>query len=361
MASSSGAPQPASAAATPFAAFSDALAALERYRPLLVAELRATLDAREGPPFDLMRYHLGWADGHGRAIEGRGGKLLRPSLCLLSCEAAGGDAASALPAAAAVELLHNFTLIHDDVEDASPQRHGRSTLWKLRDEAQAINTGDGMFALAHLTLLGLSQRGQPADRVLAAVRLLDEATLRLCQGQHLDLTFAEEASITEAQYIEMIEGKTASLLAASCALGALLGGAPPATVAALHEFGRRLGLAFQIRDDVLGCWGDAAETGKPAGDDLREGKKSYPVVVGLERASAEQRAALTAVLAGGAPDEAISSACRLLEELGAREACEIAARGHAGGAIAALQGLALHPDRRPELEALAHFAVARAS
>jgi geranylgeranyl diphosphate synthase type I len=307
-----------------------------------------------------MRYHLGWEDEGGSAIEARGGKLLRPALCLLACEALGGDWRAALPAAAAIELLHNFTLIHDDVEDASPRRHGRPTLWKLYGEAQAINAGDGMFALAHVTLLRLAERGVPNERVLAAARALDEASLRLCAGQHLDLTYSTRDAITEREYLDMIGGKTAALLAASCAMGALLAGGDGATTGALYEFGRRLGLAFQVRDDLLGIWGDAAETGKPVGGDLIEGKKSYPVVVALERSGARQ-AELLAALADAASGGDAGAARGLLEELGARGACERAAVEHGESAIASLAGLALDADRRGELEALARFAATRAS
>ncbi len=332
----------------------------DRYRPAVLAELRSALAQRTVPPFTLMRYHLGWEDQAGRPVEARGGKLLRPTLCLLCCEAVGGDWRSALPAAAALELLHNFTLIHDDVEDASPRRHGRETLWRLRGEPQAINVGDGMFALAHMTLLQLEQRGHPAGRVLQAARMLDGATLRLCEGQHLDLVSPEQPSVREKDYLAMIEGKTAALLAASCGVGALLGGGPPATVVALQEFGHRLGLAFQIRDDILGIWGQEEETGKPAGDDLRAGKRSYPAVAALEHASAAQRSELEELLASAqSDDDATLRACRLLEQLGARDASERAALGHAEAAVAALDGVSLEATPRQELELLARFAAQR--
>jgi geranylgeranyl diphosphate synthase type I len=309
-----------------------------------------------------MRYHLGWEDRTGRPVDDRGGKLLRPALCLLSCEAAGGDWNAALPAAAALELLHNFTLIHDDIEDESAHRHGRETLWRLTGVAQAINAGDGMFALAHLTLLRLSERGHPPDRVLRAARLLDEATVQLCAGQHLDLSNAGRPDVSLEDYLSMIEGKTASLLAASCAIGALLGGADGDTVERLHEFGRRLGLAFQIRDDVLGIWGDASVTGKPESDDLRAGKKSYPVVLALERLSGEDRATLVSLLAkGDLSDDDVARARELLDSAGAREESERVAREHSDLAIAALEGLPLDAGGLGELRALARFAGARSA
>lgn len=340
----------------------DAERLIDRYRSASMAELRSLLAERAGPPYDLMRYHLGWEDRAGKPSEGRGGKLLRPALCLLCCEALGGDWRSALPAAAALELLHNFTLIHDDVEDASRQRHGRETLWSLWGQPQAINAGDGMFTLAHVALLRLRDRGHPQERVLQACQTLDQAALRLCEGQHRDLAYTQERAITQEDYLQMIEGKTAALLAATAGIGALLGGGSAQAVEAFSEFGRRLGLAFQIQDDVLGIWGDEEETGKPASDDLRAGKKSYPVVVALERASPEERDSLLSLLAQGElDDDAVQEARGLLARLAAREESERAALEHAEAAIASLAGCSLQPDRLVDLERLARFAAQRRS
>jgi len=338
------------------------LDAIARYRPAVMAELRSALAGRSGPPYSLMRYHLGWEDETGRKIDENGGKLLRPALCLLCCEAVGGEPERVLPAAASIELLHNFSLIHDDLEDRSEQRHGRETLWRRWGEAQAINTGDGMFALAHATLLRLTELGHPPERVLEAVRMLDEATLRLCEGQHRDLLYEGERGIPTADYMEMIEGKSAVLIAAGCGIGALLGGADDSTVRGLYEFGCRLGLAFQIRDDVLGIWGDSTITGKPAGDDLRAGKNSYPVVAGFERASAEQRKLLEELLADDKPREAdVERGCLLLEEVGAREESERMAVEQAERAVTYLGDLPLNEEFRRNLEQLARFAATRSA
>ena len=333
---------------------------IERYRTEIVNALLAALEDRHEPPYAQMRYHLGWQDREGRPIEGRSGKLLRPALCLLACEAVGGDWRRALPAAAAIELLHNFTLIHDDVEDDSEERHGRATLWTIWGRDQAINVGDGMFALAHVTILGLQEQGYAPPQTLRAVQMLDAATLHLCEGQQADLALPQESGTTREAYLQMIEGKTAALLAACAGIGALLGGGSDETVAALTEFGRRLGFAFQIQDDVLGIWGDTAMTGKPVDDDLRARKRSYPIVIALERGSPDVRRTLQGFLAKEALDEAdIAGVCALLEELGAREESERTARGHAQAAIASLAGLQLQDEHRAELTALAQFAVDR--
>jgi len=329
---------------------------LARYRRPVLDALRAAVAAHPAPPFDLLPYHLGWADREGRPAESPGGKLLRPTLCLLACEAAGGAWRDALPAAAALELLHNFTLVHDDVEDASEERHGRATLWRVTGEAQAINAGDGLFALAHATLLSLDA---PAERVLAAARMLDDATLALCEGQHRDLTAGDGGEHSRAGYLAMVDGKSCALLAASTGIGALVGGADEATVAALREYGRRLGFAFQVRDDILGIWGDPEVTGKPASDDLRAGKRTFPVVVALERAGAAGRDELLALL--DRDDADLARARELLERAGARDESERAAAEHAGRAVEALAGLPLDAGRRAELVLLARFAADRSA
>ncbi len=332
----------------------------DRYRPGVLAELHQALDSRGGPPYGLMRYQMGWEDAKGTLMDYGGGKLLRPALCLLCCEALGGDARSALPAAAALELVHNFSLIHDDIEDKSKFRHGRPALWRVAGIDLAINAGDGMFALANATLMRLAEAGQPPERVVRAVRMLTDATLRLCEGQHLDLEFERERGVSIEQYVEMIEGKSAVLLAAACGLGALLAGADDKEVDGLYEFGRRLGLGFQIRDDALGIWGNTAVTGKPSGDDLRAGKNSYPIVVALDRADRAQRAQLEALLAEKNPaDGDVAAGARLVEQLGAREECDRAAAEHVERAVTLLGDLPLLEKRRAELAQIARFAGAR--
>ena len=268
-----------------------------------------------------------------------------------------------MPAAAAIELIHNFTLIHDDIEDASHSRHGRDTVWRVWGEAQAINAGDGMFALARLALQRLRKAGVAAPLVLEVARLVDEACLALCEGQHLDLEFEGRLDVSPDDYLAMISGKTAALMAASTAVGALLGGASQNVLGALQEFGRRLGLAFQIQDDVLGIWGDPAQTGKPAGDDIVARKKSFPVVHALERGSDGDRRLLRRVYAGGeVGPEDVQEVLAVLERAGARVAGEEAVARHVREALSALERLPeldLVPARRRELEALADHLVRR--
>jgi geranylgeranyl diphosphate synthase type I len=196
--------------------------------------------------------------------------------------AAGGDWQSALPAAAAVELLHNFSLIHDDIQDNSPYRRGRLAVWKLWGIPQAINAGDAMFTLAHMALNPL-QESHPPGVVLKAHELLENACLALTQGQYLDISYEARSDLTLEAYWPMVGGKTAALLATCTELGALTAQVSPDTQESYRELGRYLGLAFQVQDDLLGIWGDAAVTGKSSESDLVAGKNSLPVLFGLSQ------------------------------------------------------------------------------
>lgn len=238
--------------------------------------------------YEMLTYHMGWT-GEGAGPEAAG-KRIRPLMVLLCAAASAGldtDAPldqpnwkKALPAAAAVELVHNFSLVHDDIQDNSDKRRGRPTLWTKWGMPQAINAGDGLFVLSNLAVTDLAEN-YPADLALRAARVLHETCLDLTRGQYMDISYEERLDLGEDDYWPMITGKTAALLAGCCQMGAILGGADPATEAAYRDFGLALGLAFQVQDDILGIWGDEAVTGKSAASDLLEGKKSLPVLYGL--------------------------------------------------------------------------------
>lgn len=332
---------------------------LSRYRKPVLDTMRAALDRPGVEHISLMRYHLGWEDANGAAIDAPGGKMLRPAFCLLACEAVGGDVGRALPAAAAIELLHNFTLIHDDIEDASNTRHGRETLWRRVGIPLAINAGDGLFVLAQRTLLDMTDAGVPADRVIEAARVLHEACVVLCEGQHADISFESRHRVSLAEYEAMIAGKTAALLGASAHIGAIAGGADNATAAALGDCARKLGMGFQVQDDVLGIWGDAAITGKPVADDIRSKKRSFPVVWAFERAPAAARERLDAIYSGAMNETAVDEAVALLTESGAQAASTAEAERWVAEALRVLGGLRLDPSRRGEIEVLAAFFVRR--
>lgn len=260
---------------------------VQRYFGDLDAEMRAVVaSAPRAPEFDvLLQYPLGWMDAHGVPYNQPTGKRIRPLVLLLCTEAAGGDWRQALPAAAAVELLHNFTLLHDDIQDDSPLRHGRPTVWKIWGRANAINAGDALFTLSYCALHKLEDT-TPAATVLAIWRVFNETMLELTRGQHLDMRFEHQPVVTVDEYISMIRGKTAALLAACAQIGALVGSNDPARAKHFADFGMNLGIAFQIHDDILGIWGDPKVTGKSAATDILAKKKSLPVLYGLERSKA---------------------------------------------------------------------------
>lgn len=253
-------------------------------RPALREELeKAIAQAGDhGTPelLTMITYQLGWTgENAGPKAEG---KQLRGLFCLLACQAAGGEWRDALPAAAAVELIHNFSLIHDDIEDNGQLRRGRPTVWKIWGEAQAINTGDAMFALANASLLNLAETVS-RERTLEASNLFHTTCLRLTQGQHLDIAFEDQDQVELETYWQMVSGKTASLLAFSLESGALCASADPIIQNHFHEFGYYLGLAFQAQDDILGIWGDEERTGKTTTGDLVTRKKTLPVLYGLNQ------------------------------------------------------------------------------
>lgn len=258
--------------------------AFSAYLPLIEAEMRALLappDAAAAGHYEIMQYHLGWLDPALRPAQAPTGKRIRPVLCLLACAAAGGDPRLAAPAAAGLELLHNFSLLHDDIEDNSATRRHRPTAWTLFGMPIACNAGDGMFSLAHLAFLRLAGHGIPAERIVAALQRFDETCLALTEGQFLDMAFEKQLDVTPADYFRMIAGKTGALLAAAPEIGALIAGAASETAAAYRHYGAALGRAFQLQDDILGIWGDEAETGKSAASDILSKKKSLPVLYAL--------------------------------------------------------------------------------
>jgi geranylgeranyl diphosphate synthase type I len=228
-----------------------------------------------------MQYHMGWLDATLRPADAPAGKRIRPMLCVLACAAAGGDPRAALPAAAGLELLHNFSLLHDDIEDNSPLRRHRPTTWTIFGMPITCNAGDGMFSLAHMAFYRLEALGVPPAIVLRALRRFDEMCVALTEGQFLDMSFERRLRVTPGDYFRMIAGKTGALLAVAPEIGALVAGAPEDTCAAYRRYGAALGRAFQLQDDILGIWGDEAATGKSAASDILSKKKTLPVIYAL--------------------------------------------------------------------------------
>jgi geranylgeranyl diphosphate synthase type I len=252
--------------------------------PAIETKLQQVVDRLDEPStrsfFKMLTYHMGWSGNH--AGPETTGKRIRPLLVLLTCAACEKDWHSALPAAACLELIHNFSLAHDDIQDKSILRRGRLAVWKKWGTAQAINVGDVLLILAQLALLENRNNYTP-EIVLHVEEIIDNACLALSCGQFLDIAYEKQADLSIEDYWQMISGKTATLLSACTHIGAILGGADELNQGNYRSFGNYLGLAFQVQDDYLGIWGNSAFTGKSTESDLLTGKKTLPVLFGLSK------------------------------------------------------------------------------
>lgn len=333
--------------------------AFDNLLPQVEAELKGIVRLPHhslGTYYGMMRYHLGWTDEAFQPVQTHPGKRIRPILCLLSCQALGGRIEQALPAAASLELIHNFSLVHDDIQDASHTRRGRRAVWDIWGSAQGINVGDGLFVLARLALHRLGERGVSPARQQAATLALDRACLALCEGQFFDMTFEDHLEVDSDQYLWMIQHKTAALLATSTQLGAIIATDDTEVIAHLYSFGENLGMAFQIRDDVLGTWGDEQLTGKSAATDIRDKKKTLPVVYALHQDGDRDAARELSKLytQPGLLDRTdIQAALALLDQVGAREHAEEMEAKYYHQAVSSLDQTGLEVAAQANLLALA--------
>jgi geranylgeranyl diphosphate synthase type I len=288
--------------------------------------------------YDMHRYHLGWLDDSMERVVGPPGKKLRPALCLLVAESLAKDWRPALAAATAVELVHNFSLIHDDIQDNSPLRRFRPAVWSLWGVAQGINAGDALLIVAEQAVLE-AEPPLPADVALGSLRLLNTTCRALCEGQYLDMLFENEPVVTVEQYLEMIERKTARLFQCAAELGAFCVGADSDAQAQVGRFASALGLAFQAADDLLGIWSPEAETGKTADLDVANRKKTLPVVLGLAAPPSVESDRLRSLfrLDRLLTADETSEATRILEQLGSREQATARARAYRDTALATLR------------------------
>ncbi len=335
-------------------------AATRELLPLIEDAMRRVVESHPAPAayYGMMRYYLGWADERLRPAKEPTGKRMRPLVCLLACGAVGGEIEAALPAAAALELLHNFTLIHDDIEDEDEYRHHRPTLWYLWGAPQAINAGDGMHVLAYSALLDLTRSRADVDTVLEVFHLLIGTSLRITEGQHLDLEYEERTNITTADYLDMIARKSAAIIRCATGIGARLGGGTAQEVVSLERYGETLGMAFQICDDILGLWGTPELTGKPVGADLARRKKTYPVVYALTHARGVERTTLQRFFAAAEPTVTqLDDARRIIERMGVIEQAQQLVDDFSNQARAALAPLPLSASREALLELADRLAV----
>ncbi|HET7702846.1 MAG TPA: polyprenyl synthetase family protein [Candidatus Limnocylindrales bacterium] len=297
--------------------------------------------------YEMVRYHLG-LDGSGASA----GKRMRPLLGLLAYASIAGDYRPALPGAAAVELGHNFSLVHDDIEDGDRERRHRPTVWALHGVAQAINTGDMLFSLSRMALHRLTDLGFSDAKVLRLMRLYDETCVALCEGQYIDIATSEADDVMSVElYFDMIGRKTAALIAASIEAGALLATDDDEVIARYRGFGWALGLAFQLNDDLLGIWGAEQATGKKPSDIARR-KKTLPVIYAFEHAGPEDRERLMTLYGNGGPTaDDVAEIIAILERTGAHDFTRAEARRRRDEALAELDAAGVvDPDARARLE-----------
>ncbi|MFD5146986.1 family 2 encapsulin nanocompartment cargo protein polyprenyl transferase [Streptomyces sp. NPDC058401] len=333
----------------------EAAVLLERTRETVNPELRRTVESLPGSMRHVAMYHFGWEHEDGTPAAGSTGKAIRPALVLAAAQALRGDgvAGDAVRAAVAVELAHNFTLLHDDVIDKDVRRRGRPTAWTVFGTSDAIITGDAMMALA---LRLLAEDPHPASA--AASARLAACIIELCAGQQADCAFEQRPSVSLDECLTMATAKTGALLGCACALGALYAGAGPDEVDAMDAFGREAGLAFQLIDDLIGIWGDPGHTGKPAGADLLARKKSLPVVAALTSGTPAGEE-LAALYAGPMTGDDVARAAAAVERAGGRDWAQAHAADRMGRAVQQLSRAVPDLGAAGGLLALAEFVTRR--
>ena len=334
------------------------------------AEMSSVLNERQGharPLYEMLAYHLG-VDGSGAPR----GKRIRPLLGALAYQSLTGDYKAALPGAAALELGHNFSLVHDDIEDSDTERHHRPTLWAIWGIPLAINAGDALFALSRLALYRLMD-GFSDHRVLELMKVYDETCLALCEGQYLDIAFERRSDVTVDAYMEMIGKKTAALLGASVRAGAILATDDDVIAEAYERFGYALGMAFQMADDVKGTFWTSTESGKAEAGDVRKRKKTLPVVWAMQHASEADRSRLAEIYLDGVratdgrgpttvdppvTDAEVAEVLEILERCGAREHTLAESRRYRDRSLEQLDLLPCPPEGKRELAVVVRSTIA---
>ena len=333
---------------------------MQRYRADINDALRGGLSENGIRVYDTLRYYMGWVDVDGAPCVAMEGKALRATLCLFACEATGGSVRQAMPAAVALEFNHNFSLIHDDIQDRDETRRNRPTVWAVWGMPKALVAGNVLRVIADICLEGLVDEGVEVDRALSVIGLLTEAYLEMIEGQYLDISYEGRPDIGMRDYMGMISRKTGALIRCSANLGAALGTRDTATLAAFRTFGKSLGYVFQIRDDYLGVWGDEETTGKPVGADIQRKKNSLPVVYAMSKATGHDKQLLTEIYQkehlGGNDVDAVLD---VMERVNARGYAHSLAAEHGDAALEALDGIELAPANRQHAEELVQFLLVR--
>ena len=320
-------------------------------RELLDDEIKAVFSGQDGLLSNMFHYQMGWMDQHGNPTTASTGHFLHPAMCLAACESLSGEFRPALPAAAAVELVYNFSLIHEDIQSGNPNRGARESLWWIWGPGQAINAGDGMHAVARLALMRMADNGAPADQVLGALRALDKSCLDMFEGQHQDLVFQERLDVGVGAYLKMAELKAGALMGSAMFLGALCGGGSDEDMEAFGTCGARLGTAWQIQQDVRELW--SAGGGDVPSHTLNK-KKLFPVVLVLETAElAVKRELGTLYFKRVLEPDDVKKIGDILDRLSAKDRCQEKVDELCREALAPLDGMELRGSGREQMHLLA--------
>ncbi len=331
--------------------WSTVFADYEQYRIALDQELKEVFSSRQGFLYDVLRYHLGWTDERGNAEVNPAPLHLPAILALATCEAISNDFRSALPAAAGVELVYNFTLVHGDVQSGRPESGDRPSIWWVWGPAQAINAGDGLHALGRTTIMRLAQRGVPPKQVLRAVESLDRACLVLCEGQYMDLEFQDRLMVTSAAYFDMIGRKTGALTGCSAETGALAAGVDEAGCDRFHDMGVKIGMAWQVHRDILDLWGQHGDA--MTASNVLSKKKSLPLIYALENAPLTAKRELGNIYMKRVLEpEDVSRLVEILDQAGARRFAEDKALELVDQALACINQAGLTSDGMERLRRL---------
>ena len=308
----------------------------------------------------MLRYHLGMSDEYGNPISSNQGKRFRSSLSIFACKAVGGSIPTILPAAAAIELVHNFSLIHDDIQDNDLERRHRATLWALWGKPKALQAGNVMRTMADLVIQQLNKHCDDDAMVANCSRLLTAGYLETVEGQFLDLSYEGRTDIDTSKYLNMISKKTGALIRTSMNIGALIGHGDKDTIKALANCGEYLGYVFQVRDDYLGTWGSESETGKAIGNDIMRKKNSLPIVHAIEHADSVSRQRLKILYQKEhLVDQDIQEILDILSQVGTAGYVKELAEKQATYAISALEDVKIDPALRNEFQELVHFLLTR--
>ena len=335
---------------------------LDMFCEHVLTDIGTCLSNTSGDLNNVMQYHFGWMDEDGHPTNAVVGKCLRPALCLFFCEILGGDWRKALPAAVAIELIHNFSLIHDDIQDEDTKRHNRSTVWHIWGKPKGLLAGDAMRILADASLRGLEVNGFSPDKIKKVSFLLTERYLEMLEGQYMDLSYETTLDITLKQYIDMISRKTGSLMEASTQLGAILASDECEHQKEIAMFGRSLGLGFQIRDDVLGIWGSQEVIGKTVGNDILRKKKTFPIVYALEVSPISLKEKIKEIYRKKMlTRDDVNWVMSVLDDLGAQEYSQKVAEQMCSEAVKVSQRINLSKYARNEISELASFVALRDS